>query len=295
MHINAGYFLRNPWAWLYLLILSTYAWTAAPTFTGGDAGVLVVCSWSGGIPHAPGYPLFAMLGRLFAFVVRISNVAWRYNFFSGMCNATAALCVGTLVSAITRDKFSGLFAMILSALSPLLWRYSVVTEVFALNQLIVAVFLWMLWRFLRHPETRRWLMLCLVAGLGASHQHTSILVTAPILLVLLIKERARFFQRIGQALAAGCVGLLPYAYLYIVAQPHLPWITTGDTSTLPALLHHFLRRDYGTFRLSSAATGNLGSPLLRLWFFAKELPLNSFFWRRRGAGCARVFSDMEKF
>jgi len=38
----------------------------APTVVGGDSGELTAAAVTGGVPHPPGYPVFALLARLFA-------------------------------------------------------------------------------------------------------------------------------------------------------------------------------------------------------------------------------------
>ncbi len=269
--------------WIFAsLSLGLFAWSAAPSVTGGDAGELLNASWTLGVAHPPGYPLYTLLAFFFAKLLPFGEVAWRYNFFSGVCGVAAGVVLGRLVERMAtgpradpRGSFcQGLITASLACFSPLAWRYSVVTEVFALNQLIVASFLSLLWRFLQDRTTRNWLWLCFVAGLGASHHHTSVLVTGPILLGVLWSERERGLARTIQALGAGLSGLIPYAYLLWAAQsvPHMAW---GDTSTLAGALTHFLRREYGTFQLGNELTGDAASLFKRLWIFFRDLVPNS--------------------
>lgn len=77
-------------------MLAVYLLTLAPGVTGGDAGELIASAYTGGSPHPPGYPLFAILGRIVG-QVPVGTVAWRFNVFTAVCGAGAAglLAVGT--------------------------------------------------------------------------------------------------------------------------------------------------------------------------------------------------------
>ena len=58
----------TPWAWqapllASLLLAALYGATLAPSVAGGDSGELTAAALTGGVPHPPGYPLFALLAR----------------------------------------------------------------------------------------------------------------------------------------------------------------------------------------------------------------------------------------
>jgi hypothetical protein len=50
-------------AFLFLVVL--YIATLTPSVAGGDSGELAAAGLTGGVPHPSGYPLFALLARLF--------------------------------------------------------------------------------------------------------------------------------------------------------------------------------------------------------------------------------------
>ena len=160
---------RFRWLLFGILAMCAYLWTMGPSLMGGDSGELLLSSWMHGVAHPPGYPLYTMLTWAFAKALAIGDVAWRYNVFSGVCNAIAAILLGRLVERITKDFWPGLVTASILAFSPLIWRYSVVAEVFGLNQVIIAVFLVLLWNFLETRSTKHWLGLCLVAEIGRAH------------------------------------------------------------------------------------------------------------------------------
>lgn len=137
------------------------------------------------------------------------------------------------------------------AFAPLAWRLASEPEVFMLNAaialLLVALSAPMAWE----REERRAIALAFVAGLGLSNHH-SIVLLAPLGLFAwgrAVRRTERRGLAVGGSVAAFALGLLPYAYLMHAAADDCSW---GDTSTITGLVHHFLRRDYGTTRLSNS-------------------------------------------
>ena len=73
----------------------------APEVTLEDSGELVTGAFTFGVPHPPGYPLWAFLGFLWChFVVPFGNPAWR---ICTMSVVTGALTVGVLTLTMTRS------------------------------------------------------------------------------------------------------------------------------------------------------------------------------------------------
>src|SRR4028119_2317230 len=64
---------------------------------GGDCGELIAASYRLGIAHPTGYPLYCLLGRLFATICPFGEVAWRYNVLSALLGATA---VGLITATV---------------------------------------------------------------------------------------------------------------------------------------------------------------------------------------------------
>jgi len=86
--------LAGPRAWVapavaFLGLLALYVATLAPSIMGGDSGELTASALTGGVPHPPGYPLFALLARLFAALPLGHSPAWRVNLLSATSTAAA--------------------------------------------------------------------------------------------------------------------------------------------------------------------------------------------------------------
>ncbi|HEX8651636.1 MAG TPA: DUF2723 domain-containing protein [Pyrinomonadaceae bacterium] len=82
---------------LFLVALTLYLWTLAPTVTLVDSGELIVAAHSTGVAHPPGFPLYVLLAHL-ATLVPFGNVAVRVNFASALFAAASAATL-TLVLA----------------------------------------------------------------------------------------------------------------------------------------------------------------------------------------------------
>ncbi|MEO6908599.1 MAG: DUF2723 domain-containing protein, partial [Abditibacteriaceae bacterium] len=84
-----------------------YLFCLSPTLTyGGDGGELIAASWTGGIPHPTGYPLYAMLGWGFSHLLVIGEVAWRYNLFSALMGSIAVAFVAAAVYRLTQQRLA---------------------------------------------------------------------------------------------------------------------------------------------------------------------------------------------
>jgi hypothetical protein len=127
-----------------------YLRTLAPGLTwahdGSDGGDLITAAVTGGVAHPSGYPLYLLLARLFQ-LLPIGSLAFRTNLFSAAATACAAVLVYILVvnvSTTSREKhhwFAALAAAYAFGLAPLIWSQAVITEVYGLHAMLVALIL----------------------------------------------------------------------------------------------------------------------------------------------------------
>ncbi|MCB9009536.1 MAG: DUF2723 domain-containing protein [Ardenticatenaceae bacterium] len=125
--------------------------TLAPDLTwqanSGDGGELITAAVTLGIPHPPGYPTYVLLGKLASFLP-FEPVAYRFHLFSALCVAIAAGLVTATAqklmaaSGTQNSQFLTVIPGLLFAFSPLVWSQAIVAEVYSLNLLVVAAFLW---------------------------------------------------------------------------------------------------------------------------------------------------------
>ncbi|MFH1466021.1 MAG: DUF2723 domain-containing protein [Pseudomonadota bacterium] len=226
-----------------------YAAGAATTVQGGDASEFMAIAGAGGVAHPPGYPLFSMLVRLAA-LLPFGTVAWRASLVAAL---QAALALGVLhacVGRLTGSRVAALVAAGSLGFSLHFWRYATVSDVFAGACLTSTLVLAAAVAAARpRPGPREALLAGLALASGVAHHHTVVFL-AP----LAAYQAWRLLRgpRPLASLGAGLAGLAPGFALYgLLMLPGGAW-RWGDTTTWAGLLHHFLRRDYGTLRVAGA-------------------------------------------
>ena len=255
---------------LALTVLGVYGSTLYPSVAGGDSGEFIVAAQELGVAHPPGYPLYTLLGKIFTWLPT-GTVAWRVNLLTAVLGALAATVLARATWRATRNVSAGIFAGGLFAFSPLVWRYSIQAEVFALNNLFVAILVLLL---VSHEidgkeSTLGWF--CFAFGLGLTNHHTLLFVGVPFAIWMLFRApRATLaWPRILRLPGLGAAGLLPYLYLLVSPADH-PSTTWGATSSLSGFIEHFLRKQYGTLQLGTMEQG--GSLGERLGAYLLDLP-----------------------
>jgi len=151
--------------------------------------------------------------------------------------------------------------------------YATVAEVFALNNLIVALQLYLAARAWSDKNIRFVYATAFAVGLGLSNHLTSGVAGAVVLSGLLWHTR-KWWRELAPALglvAALLAGLLPYVMMPIASASAIPspaqW---GDQSTLTGFLNHVLRREYGPFRLGGSSFDRKIGTLEQLAFYGRD-------------------------
>lgn len=256
------------------VILLTYLSTISSGIAGGDSGELVAEGCILGTAHPPGYPLFTMVCYLLTKVIRVGvSPAYRVNVFSALCTTLAASFIGLSVRDIwyqyiyrhtqqhRRDIYRSILlscgisvCMCTFAFSPLIWTYAVTAEVFPMNTFFASLIVYLVIVFGHSRSIAIAILGAFTCGLALCNQHTIILYVAPLVLwmffLLRYKLLSNYFLFIQLSMSF-FLGLSPYAYLPITASYNPTIGSWGDLKSAYGFLHHFLRRDYGTFQLFS--------------------------------------------
>jgi Protein of unknown function (DUF2723) len=284
---------------VFLVALVVYSWTLAPTVTLTDSGELIVAAYGLGVAHPPGTPLWVMLAHL-ASLVPVGTVAVRINFSSAVFAALACAMLTLVVAEllVTASCFAaprrrnravrqgsnieslaggGLLmfapavgAGLLMAFSRTLWAYATITEVYALNALLVLLVFFLVVRWRRRIiETRtdssasvathdRWIYAAaLVFGLAMGVHHVTVALTLPAIAVVVCRtEGLKFFasrRLLYAALISITALILVYSYLPWAASrsPAMNW---GNPRSLQEIWWHITGRQYRVFFSFSPAT-----------------------------------------
>jgi len=284
---------------VFVVALAVYSWMLAPTVTPTDSGELVLAAYGLGVAHPPGVPLWIMLTHI-ASLVPVGNVAVRINFssavFAALACAMLTLVVAELLitgscfaaprrrtkparqgSNIEASSAGGLFmfapalgAGLLMAFSRTLWAYATITEVYALNALLILLIFFLVVRWRRRIiETRTnsssaiaahdtWIYAAaFVFGLAMGVHHVTVALTLPAIAVVVFRtEGLKFFtsRRLLYA-ALISIGALIFVYSYLPwAASRSPAMNWGNTRSLQEIWWHITGRQYRVFFSFSPST-----------------------------------------
>jgi 4-amino-4-deoxy-L-arabinose transferase-like glycosyltransferase len=270
------------------LILSLYSQTLSPSIAGGDSGEIVAEGCILGVAHPPGYPILTIIIHILISIFKNGTVAYRINlfrymnnkcklkrlltsymfnllsiFYSAICTTGASICIGLSVLHLSPRKHP-LGGIILSmgmfALSPLIWQYAVTSEVFPLNTFLASLIIYLTISFTKTNNVYYSYIGALICGLALCNQHTIILYEVPLILWILFLQRRMLIKNISVLVIQSIlfiIGISFYVYLPIASHMSPKDGSWGDVTSLYGFIHHFLRRDYGTFQLYSGASGKV--------------------------------------
>ncbi len=239
----------------FFFLLYLYTCSHSPNMAG-DSPELVAGSYSLGVVHPPGYPLYTLIGFLFS-RLPFGNIAFRVNLTSVIYHTLALLLFYVCTLKITGSRVTASIACAALGFSPLFWFYSLMAEVFPLNDLFIVVILYTAIRSRERWQEgdisgsfRRLLLLSFLLGLSLCNHQTIIFLFPAALLIALqpLLHNLRKVRFAALFTTAFLLGLLPYVYLPLSASRG-PYVNFGDPSTLKDFLNVVTRRYYGTARL----------------------------------------------
>ncbi|MEY2556286.1 MAG: hypothetical protein QOF93_1430, partial [Verrucomicrobiota bacterium] len=227
-----------------------YFMTAARDIVVGDSPELIMAAVTLGVAHAPGYPLFTMLGHLFS-LVPFDALPFRVNLLSVVCDALTIGVVYFSAFRLARSQLAAAVAALLLAVDPTFWEWSLAAEVFPLNNLLAALLILLLITWHEQSERSGFLIIAFfVAGLALTN-HQTIVLLAPAFCFVLWQRRSILRPRLlAIGVAAFIIGLLPYAYIPWAAAHH-PIHNWGNISSFHDFVGLITRRTYGSTQLVS--------------------------------------------
>ncbi len=229
-----------------------YFSTAPISVQSGDTGELVTNAYLLRVTHPPGYPLWNLL----------YHVPVRYfgdnPFFS-------AAIFSVVISLISLGRLFWCFRTVtaLAVVSVLasvgvVWRYAIFPDVFALHLLFLAL---LFTGFLR-PDLLLKPTFLMLLSLSVANHHTIVLVFPLFAFAFYRVINLRLFCL---SIFFGTLSLcLYFSLLAFRPQDYGSW---GSLKDVGDVLDHFLRTDYGTFRLKISEGGSNSW----VWFFLERL------------------------
>lgn len=178
-----------------------------------------------GIIHQTGYPLYALLGKLFTLLVPLNDPAFRLNLFSALMGALAVGMMYLVLRHLLVHRWAAIVGAATFAVGQTFWSQAVIAETYTTQMLIVAglLYLALVWREEVEQGSIgrarvRFYGLAFLVGIGLTH-HRLIILLYPALLVyivLVLRSAGADFRRLGMFVRAAILLVLPLVlYLYL--------------------------------------------------------------------------------
>ena len=242
----------RPPAAVFAAAFAVYAFTAYPTFAPRDSADLARAAITLGVAHPPGYPLYALLGRLWLSLLPWGDACWRLNLLSALAGALAAALLAKACER--RGRAAALAAGLAFAFSAPLWKFSLLEEMYSLQAAFMAALL-LLSEGERRSFTRRAALSGLLFGLGCVN-HQSLVLSLPAWLWLWRGEARRQERPLWDALRAA----IPFSAGGLLLDLWVP-LRLRDLALGVAVLS---RAEYGTLSLSASLARPLSEVFGRL-------------------------------
>ncbi|MBE0433065.1 DUF2723 domain-containing protein [candidate division WOR-3 bacterium] len=232
---------------LGLFILALYIYSLCPDVYLIDSGELAAVSYTLGIAHPTGYPLYTLISYFFAHLPGepIRNL----NLLSALFSVCAAVFLFMIARQITRDALIPLLAVSLFAFAPIIWRVSVTNEVYPLTGLLIVILIYLLNNM---KDDRAFYLAMYLIGLSFTNHMMVFSLALPLLVYVIVVHRPGR-RAISLGLVFLALGLS--LYLYVMARTsggaRLAW---GNAENLQRLYWHVSGKQYQVWMFSASIT-----------------------------------------
>ena len=209
--IHSDYIRTNRIIAFVILILSfiVYYKTMAPTVSYWDCGEFIAVSYTLGVPHPPGSPLFLLLGRIASLLPISEDIAFRVNVLSPLASAFAVFFLYLSIVQVVnhwRGKLesstdalvvfgAGIVGSLTFAFTDSHWFNAVEAEVYAFSTFFTAIVVWLilLWSEKADEKGHERYILIIAYMIGlATGLHLLNLLTLPFVALIIYFRKYRF-------------------------------------------------------------------------------------------------------
>ncbi len=258
-----------------------YLVLCAPGLTWLDGGELVAASYTMGTAHPPGHPLYALVGRMLAYVLP-GSVAFRYNLTSALFAVAALAAVrGLLVEILSwaagdpdrDDELTQICASagtLVVAFVPAFADQALRAEVYSLGFVLEALLAWASIRAMTGTTGERAAMivpLALFTGLGLCVHNLSVITMAPLVVtaaIMALVDARPVVRPVIAGFATFFASLSPYMY-QALRSARQPYIDLGHVHGLTGLWHVFEATSYRASFTGTSAVIEPGRNLGLAW------------------------------
>ena len=196
---------------LFLISLIIYVLTMEPTTSFWDCSEFITCAYQLEVAHAPGAPMFMLLGRFFSLLAgNPENVAYTINLLSAVASALTVMflfwiicCFGRKLLQKTKNNQpeynsdvlvygSAIIGALTYAFSDSAWFSAVEGEVYATSSLFSAIVFWAILKWEQAKKgwkSKRWIILIFyLLGLSVGIHLLNVLTLPAMVLVFYFKN-----------------------------------------------------------------------------------------------------------
>jgi hypothetical protein len=251
----------------FVLGLALYVRTLAPSLLLGDSAEFQTLSYTLGMTHPTGYPVYLLLGKLFT-LLPVGDIAYRVNLMSAVFGALALGLVylnGRLLGGWRVAAFMG---AILLGTGGTFWYQAVIAELYTSAAALLAGVILLVLLSRQTGNAACLLVAGMVGGLSLG-VHNTVALAAPGVLVYMVvtfHKRKEWFYAVGGALLGLALAFLaflildaravPSSYYQSVARPSLSvWGLSeeGFDSPFERLAFLYAARQFRPFMFSNPA------------------------------------------
>ncbi|MEE9166371.1 MAG: DUF2723 domain-containing protein [Candidatus Neomarinimicrobiota bacterium] len=210
-----------------------YMDTLAPTVSFWDCGEFIATSYTLGVPHPPGSPLYLILGRIFSMIPFGEDIGFRVNLISPLVSALAVMFLYLIIVQFVshwrgpvksrEDRVvafgSGLVGSLAFAFTDSHWFNAVEAEVYAVSTLFTAMVVWLILHWAERsdkPGNERYiLIISYLLGL-ATGVHLLNLLALPFMGMIIYFKKRKFTWKSFLTMAAIVAATFLVIYLGII-------------------------------------------------------------------------------
>ncbi len=231
--------------------------------TGGDLITHQYAQVQARFSNAPGYPLYVMLGWVWFHAAR-PLLGWLFNpvqilsLYSTLWGLASLWVLYRLLRRknVTDSPWLAAGLTLFYAVTYFFWYYSVTTEQYSSAIFQTLLLVWFAFEWEESPTDRLLLAMAFISGTMLANMLTTLFILPP-LLYLIFTRRPDIFRRpklMAQAVAAGLLPAVSYAFVYIRGAQHPEWRGAGEWASTAQWFWQFVSTRQGRDELAPGLT-----------------------------------------
>jgi hypothetical protein len=183
-----------------ILALVLYVRTLAPSLLWGDSAEFQTLSYTLGMTHQTGYPIQIIIGKIFT-LIPVRDIAYRVNLMSAFFGALAVAGTFLVVQLLTGSRIAAVSASLVLALNEGFWWRALIAESYAPAAGMIAT-VWCLFLLWRKTDKPMYLFLAGLAGALSIGIHSTVVMTAASVLIVMLSTARKRVEWISAAAGA---------------------------------------------------------------------------------------------